>query len=107
MRYLVAGLLAVHGLLHILGVQWGKVSSALWGAAWLVLLMAALMRLRDQPLWWVVAWVGVVLSQGLIISAWSSARAGTLVNVLLAAAVIVAGSQHLFQRRSDRLVSAL
>jgi hypothetical protein len=107
MRYFVAGLLALHGLLHILGVQWGKAAGSLWGAAWLVLLVAALMRLRDHPLWWMVAGVGLLLSQGLIISAWSSARAGTLLNLVLAAPVIVAAGQHLFHQRSDRLTSEL
>src|SRR4051812_33378663 len=102
MRYLVAGLFALHGLLHVLGVQWGKMVGTLWAAAWVLLLSAALLRLRDQQLWWLPAAAGLLLSQGLIISAWSAARAGTLVNLILAAPVIIAAGQYRFHEQSAR-----
>jgi hypothetical protein len=106
-RFLVAGLLAVHGLLHILGVQWGKVVGVGWSAALSTLLVAAALRFVDNDRWWIVAAAGLVLSQGLIISAWSAARAGTLVNIVLAVPVIIAAAQAHFHHQSATLVSQL
>jgi hypothetical protein len=107
MRYLVAGLLAFHGLLHILGLQWGKITGALWSAAWVILLAAALLCLRDEAHWWIVAGVGILLSQALIIGAWPAARAGTLVNLLLLAPVLSGAGQDLFHHQSVKVVSQL
>lgn len=97
-RWIVVGLLTVHGLIHLLGVAkgfgWAAVTTlkepigagagVLWLlAAVLVLSAAAMIALGAPSWWWVVALAAAVVSQAAIISSWSDARMGTIANVLL------------------------
>lgn len=103
MRYLVAALLAVHGLIHLLGAAKGLGLAALpqlrqpiagpAGAAWL---LAAVLLLAGGGLlttgaraWWAPALAGAVVSQALIVASWQDAKWGTIANVLVALAVVV------------------
>lgn len=107
MRYLIVGLFVVHGLLHVIGVQWGKRVGAVWGLASLGLLASALLLLLRDQRWWVVAALALLLSQVLIISHWKAARAGTVVNLLLAIPVLAAAGQARFHRHSQLAVERL
>jgi hypothetical protein len=107
MRYLLVALLAVHGSLHLLGLQWGKAVGAVWGVASLSLLMTALLLLVRNDHWWVLGAVALVFSQALIVSAWSAARAGTVINLLLALPVAMGAAQAHFARQSDAAVKRL
>ena len=107
MRYLIVGLLGLHGLLHIIGLQWGKAAGAVWGLASVALLAAAALLLAQHDLWWLVAAVGLLLSQALIFSHWREARVGTVVNLLLAVPVIMAAGQARFHRHSELAVRRL
>jgi hypothetical protein len=107
MRYLIAALLFIHALLHLLGFQWGRVTGLVWSVASLALLAAALMLALDRDGWWWVAAVGLVMSQALVMSAWSAARAGTVVNLLLAIPVALAAAQSHFHSQSDAAVMRL
>ncbi len=121
MRIAVAALLLLHGLIHLLGFlkPWklaevpqlsGPSSRALgllWLAATLVLCAAAVLRLLNHDAWWVAGAVGVVLSQGLILSQWSDAKAGTVLNVLLAMAVLISFSTARFHRSNEAHARAL
>ena len=103
-RWLVVGLLVVHGLIHLLGAAkglgWAEVDqlngpiSTIEGLAWLTaaatVLLAAVMVALDKPTWWwVVAAAAAMLSQVVIITAWSDAKAGTLANLLLMVAAVL------------------
>ncbi|RLB59962.1 MAG: hypothetical protein DRI34_00115 [Deltaproteobacteria bacterium] len=97
MKWLCAGLLALHGLIHFLGLakalapgrlpQFTQAVSRpqglLWMAAGLLLLAAAGLLAAGQRAWWLPGLAGVVLSQGLIFSTWRDARFGTVANLLL------------------------
>jgi hypothetical protein len=107
MRYLLVALLAVHGLLHLLGLQWGKVVGAVWSVASLALLVTAALLLARNDHWWMVGAAALVFSQALIVSAWSAARAGTVVNLLLAIPVVVGSGEARFAHQSDAAVKRL
>ncbi len=113
-RWSVIVIIALHGLLHLLGAVkgfgWAAVSALtadigpLLGFAWLcagllVLAVAVLLAHGDCP-WWVPL-SAALLSQVLVVSAWQDARAGTVVNVLLLA---VAG--HAWARTGPRSLRA-
>src|SRR5450755_2784045 len=101
-RWTVAAVIVVHGLIHSLGAAkglgWAQVSaltdpiSAAMGVAWLaagVLTVAAGVLLAGRVhSWWTVGGVALVASQAVIITSWSDAKAGTIANVVLLAAII-------------------
>ena len=97
MAWIVGGLLALHGLIHLMGFaqafgyaqlsQLTQPISRPMGVAWmtaslLVLASAALLVARVQH-FWVVGAIAALVSQAVIISAWQDAWAGTAGNVLL------------------------
>lgn len=96
-RWIVVCVVAIHGLIHVLGVVqgfgWTHVeqlrlpSSAGTGVAWLVaallVLGAAVLLAIRAPYWWLVAAVAAVASQAVILTSWSDAKAGTAANVVL------------------------
>jgi hypothetical protein len=107
MRYLFAALFGLHGLLHLIGLQWGRRVGVVWILAALALLAGAALLALDRPHWWMVAGAALLLSQALIISHWSAARAGTVVNLLLAIPVILAAGQDRFRVGTDEAVNRL
>ena len=104
MDKLLAALLIIHALIHGLGfvkglglarvAQLQRDISAPAGVLWLVagvLFLGAALALWIAPrVWWAPALVAVVVSQALILSAWSDARFGTIANVLIVLPAIVA-----------------
>ena len=104
MRIALATLIALHGLIHLLGPAkafgWAEVSQLrapispaagfLWLAAAGLLLTAAAGLVLRAPWWWYSALPGVVLSQGLIVMAWGDAKFGTIANVIIAIPLLVA-----------------
>jgi hypothetical protein len=96
-RWTLGIVVVLHGLIHLLGAAkglgWSSVTQlsepiggalgAAWLAAALLLVLAGVMLVRASPAWWIVAAVAAVLSQAVILTSWSDAKAGTLVNVIL------------------------
>jgi len=90
-------LIAIHALIHFMGVvkafglpelpeltqPIGREMGFLWLVAGLTLLAAAVMVKTHPRTWWWVAFLGVVLSEIVILTAWSDARFGTLANVII------------------------
>jgi Family of unknown function (DUF6544) len=125
----VSLLLILHGAIHLLGYlkPWGVIAvpqlsgrtlvplsegmgravGLLWLLACLTLLAAGALRLMRDEVWWVVASVGLVLSQALIVLQWHDAKAGTVANLLILFAVVVAGATSRFKRDVDQEVRAL
>lgn len=103
MKYLLITLLILHALIHLMGFakafDWAHPSAlqspisrpagVLWLAATLLLLAGAGLVWMARQEWWLPAIVGIALSQALIVAAWSDAKAGTIVNVLLLLPVVV------------------
>jgi Family of unknown function (DUF6544) len=102
LRWAVGLVIVAHGLVHLLGVVEGfgwadvdqltePIGSAM-GAAWLVacvlVVASGALLLARVPWWWAVAAVAAGVSQVVIVTSWSDAKAGTLGNVLLALAAL-------------------
>ena len=96
MRTFLLLLLAVHGLLHLLGFaaavgysggEFTHFISRSWGLGWLavagILVSAAGLLAGWHRHWWTVAGVGVLLSQLLIVRFWTDASFGTIPNLLI------------------------
>lgn len=127
MRWGLALLLGLHAALHALGVlkafdlaalpqlsvPISRPLGALWGVAGLLLLAAAVALVAaPQAFWWLGA-VGLVLSQGVIVSSWADARAGTVANVALLLGVLIGaaawgpfGLRADYHRRVERGLAA-
>jgi hypothetical protein len=97
MRWLVAAILVLHGLIHLIGFAkaFGLATlpqltqpisrglGVLWLLAALLVTLAAAMLAASTQGWWVVGALALVLSQAVIASAWRDAWAGTIANLLL------------------------
>jgi hypothetical protein len=116
-RWLVGILLIGHALIHLMGPLdiWGLadleqlsgeptisvagISTEVLAILWLlplVLLAAAGVAVLTRRAWWrPLALIGVVTSQLAIILWWEDASAGTIANVLVLAAVMLASRLHL------------
>lgn len=101
MWYALALLLALHGLIHLMGFAkaFGAASLPLTrpiekplGVAWLVaallMLAGAVLVLVRSTAWWLPVVPALLLSQALILSAFADAKFGTLANLLIAVVVI-------------------
>jgi hypothetical protein len=102
MRWIVAVVLILHGLIHLLGAAkglgWADVTelespiSTAMGVAWLaaagLVVVSGALLLVPVRWWWLVGAVAAVVSQGVILTAWNDAKAGTVANVILLAAVV-------------------
>ena len=103
LRIALAALIALHGLIHLLGPAkafgWADVSQLrapiapgaglLWLLAAVLLIAAAVGIALGVPRWWYPALPGLLLSQGLIVTAWGDAKFGTLANLLIAIPLLV------------------
>ncbi|MDQ3031252.1 MAG: hypothetical protein M3Y87_02470 [Myxococcota bacterium] len=102
MRWVFALVVAVHGVIHLMGFAKAFGLAALpqltlpisrpMGVLWLI---AAALTLASAVLvfawprgWWAVGGVAVVVSQLVIVSSWSDAKAGTIANVILLLGVV-------------------
>ncbi|HUP52951.1 MAG TPA: DUF6544 family protein [Longimicrobiales bacterium] len=123
MKALLVTLLLAHGLIHFLGAakafgvadlpQLTQPVSRGAGIAWLaagLAMVTAAVRLVTVPrVWWVVGLAAVMLSQATILSAWSDAKFGTVVNVIVLAAVaygFASGGPLSFRAQYEREVRA-
>ncbi len=107
-RWFVIVVTTMHGLIHLLGVAkgfgWAEVAelerpvSAIGGVGWLVasvLLVATGVLLAARwRWWWAIGAIAVVVSQFMIVTAWSDALAGTVANVILSLAVVYGFAAH-------------
>ncbi|MBK8482410.1 MAG: hypothetical protein IPL40_14795 [Proteobacteria bacterium] len=98
MRSVLALLLVVHGATHLLGaakgfgiaelaalkLPIGPTGGVCWLLAALGFLTSAVMLQATPSRWWMLALPTLLLSQGLIVLAWSDAKFGTLANVIVA-----------------------
>ncbi|MEO7125150.1 MAG: DUF6544 family protein [Nakamurella sp.] len=101
-RWVVGLVVVVHGLIHLLGASkglgWaevtqlaGPISTGL-GTVWLVAAVSTVgsgaLLLAHVRWWWVIGAFAVVGSQVAIATAWTDAKVGTIVNVILLVAVV-------------------
>lgn len=99
-RWIVAVVVVAHGLIHLLGAVkgfgWTEVTALTapispaagiaWLAAALLVAAAGVLVAVGTRWWWMVAVIAAALSQAVILTSWTDAKAGTVVNVVLLAA---------------------
>ena len=121
LRWCLASFVLLHGLIHLLGPAsafgWGQAKALdgrisrplgwLWMINCLVFVLAALLLGLQQPAWWIWALFALLLSQALVFSAWSLAKAGSWINGLLLLPVLVAWGQARWQGQWQDAVTAL
>jgi hypothetical protein len=115
-RWSVCAIVAVHGLIHLLGAVkgfgWadvdtltepiGTLGAVGWLAAAVLVVTAACLFAASRRWWWLVGAAGAVVSQIMIIGAWRDAKAGTAANVVLGVSVLHGfASQGPFGFRSE------
>lgn len=103
MRIAFAILIALHGLIHLIGPAkafgWANVTQlrqpistvggVLWLIAALLLIACAAAVAISARWWWYLALPGLLLSQYLIVQAWGDAKFGTLANIVLAVPLVL------------------
>ncbi len=108
LRWIVGGVLVVHGLIHGMGVVkgfgWAEVAqlkepiSAALGFFWLfaavLMIGAGLMLCLSIREWWIVGGIAAVVSQAVIFTSWGDAKAGSAANLMLLAAVVYGGASQ-------------
>lgn len=101
LRWGVAVVVVIHGLIHVLGAAnglgWADVPALkqpigagigiLWLAAALVVIVSGVLLAACVRWWWRVGAAAVVVSQAMIFTSWGDAKAGTAANVVLAISV--------------------
>lgn len=106
LKWLLFALLVLHGLVHLLGPvkAFGLAEVAeltqpisrpvglLWLLAAVAFVVAAVLLLRSPPSWWIIGLVAVALSLALILGAWTDARFGTLPNLVILVAALLASA---------------
>ena len=112
LRRTVGVIVVLHGLIHLLGAAkglgWSDVSAltepvsttlgVVWLAAAALVVAAGAMLAVAARGWWVVGFVAAVVSQAVIVTSWTDAKAGTLVNLVL---LVAAGYGYASQGRGS------
>jgi hypothetical protein len=102
MRIALASLLTLHGLIHLMGflkafgladlaqltMPISKPVGMVWLAGTVALLAAALSLFAAPRMFWLVGAVAILISQFVIVSSWSDAKFGTLLNLVVLVAVV-------------------
>lgn len=105
--------MVIHGLIHLMGFakayQLGKnlpinaFISRSQGIAWLLacllIIISAILLLKQTPYGWALTAVAAVLSQWLIMQVWKDAKIGTLVNLLMILVSVAGFFMHRFEGR--------
>lgn len=121
MRYALAALFALHGLIHFLGVANvvrpgsvpqlthflialpPRVQAVGWGAAGILFLAVAVCVALKLDDWWHLVALAALVSQAMVIAHWPDAKAGTVVNVIAMVAAIVLGGLEWFDHRAAQV----
>jgi len=108
MKYLFLVVVAVHGLIHLMGfakafglaafeqlrVPISQPLGLLWLAAALLFLLSAMLLFAAPGWWWAPALGAVLVSQLVILTSWSDAKFGTLANLIVLVPALVAALAH-------------
>ncbi len=107
-------LLIIHGLIHLLGlIKAFNIASVqqirhpvsrprgyFWGLTSVLFILAAVLCLLKNDIWWIVAAFAVISSQLLISQNWSDARAGTIPNIIIILGIVYGLANWSFQHTS-------
>jgi hypothetical protein len=97
-------LIGLHGLIHIMGFIKAikpeaikelkqpvtKTAGIVWLVTCILILFSLGLFLFQNPGWWLIAIVSIILSQVLIYTSWKDAKFGTIFNVLFIGMIVLA-----------------
>lgn len=110
MKIFLVLLILVHGLIHLLGfvkaMGWAELKqltkpiSRPFGIVWLLVavvwVMSAALVALNYEYWWMVTWLALFGSSGLIITQWKDARFGMVANLLILISTVIGMSAWRF-----------
>jgi len=116
MQIALAIIIIIHSLIHLFGflkafgisefneisVPISKPYGILWLCGFILFLATAALILFEQEYWWILGILAILLSQFLIIVYWNDAKFGTILNIIIAIAIILNYSSFNFQEKIDR-----
>ncbi|SKB41994.1 hypothetical protein SAMN05660903_00593 [Salegentibacter salinarum] len=111
MRIALIILIGIHGIIHLFGFFKGfgiaefsaisqpisKTYGIFWFLTFLLFALTVILVLVHSNYWWVSGFLAVLLSQVLIFNYWSDARYGTIVNLIILLAAMIAFSNFNFK----------
>ncbi|MCA0133941.1 DUF6920 family protein [Winogradskyella alexanderae] len=113
MRIALFILIGIHGIIHLFGFlkafsisEFNTISqpiSKTYGILWLVTFIlfaiTIVLNLIHSDYWWLSGFLAVIASQVLIFNYWSDAKFGTIANLIILVAVIIAYSNFNFKNK--------
>lgn len=113
MRIALIILIGIHGIIHLFGFlkafgisefnaisqPISKTYGILWLLTFILFAITIVLNLMHSNYWWFSGFIAVIASQVLIIHYWSDAKFGTLANLIILVAVIIAYSNFNFNNK--------
>jgi len=113
MRITLTILIGIHGIIHLFGFfkafgisEFNAISqpiSKTFGVVWLLtfvlIAITTVLSIAQSNFWWIIGIVGVISSQFLIITYWSDAKFGTILNLIILVSIILAYSTFSFEKK--------
>lgn len=111
MRIALIILIGIHGIIHLFGFlkafgisefnaisqPISKTYGTLWLLTFILFTITVLLNLINSDYWWLSGFLAVITSQVLIFNYWSDAKFGTLANLIILLALIIAYSNFNFK----------
>lgn len=109
MKFVIAGLILIHGLIHFMGfakafnygdmkhlsIPISKPAGMMWMVTAFLFTATVVLFLMKKEYWWMIAVPAVIISQIVIMMSWKDAKFGTMANILiLIVAILSWGSTH-------------
>jgi hypothetical protein len=118
MKLFILFLIAVHGLIHLLGFvkafhfaevnqliqSISKPAGLLWLLTALLFIATAVLYFFEKEAWWITSIVALILSQILIFTSWQDAKFGTVANVLILIITVIGYGTYRFSNGYKREV---
>lgn len=112
MRIALTILIGIHGIIHLFGFlkafglsEFNAISQPIskpFGLIWLLTFalfaISTVLLIVQSNYWWIIGFVGVIISQILIITYWNDAKFGTILNLIILVSTIIAYSTFSFKK---------
>lgn len=116
LRVFLAFILLIHGFIHLLGflkafnlakieqltLPISKLAGLFWLLACLIFFISAVSSFLSLNWWWMPAGAGIIISQVLVFMYWPDAKFGTLANIVILVACMLAYGQWNFEQQTTR-----
>ena len=111
----------IHGLIHLMGFlkafgfaeikditkPISKSLGIIWISTGLIIVLSLIQFLMKNDYWWLIAIIGIVFSQILVILFWQDAKFGTIPNIFILVVSLIAYAQFNFNQNVSQEVDNL